>query len=140
MDNIRKRHFAKSLTWRIVGTLDTIVIAWIITGNPGTGVRVGLAEIITKIVLYYLHERVWFSLDLRKTGLIKYSRIRHLIKSVTWRIVGSLDTVLLAWWISGNPLAGLKIGGIEFISKMILYYLHERVWYKSSFGVDKVKE
>ena len=36
-----KRHLAKTITWRIVGTLDTIVLSWIITGNPITGLKIG---------------------------------------------------------------------------------------------------
>jgi uncharacterized membrane protein len=49
------------------------------------------------------------------------SHKRHIFKTITWRIVGT----------------GLTIGGLELCTKMILYYLHERVWYKSSFGVKK---
>ncbi len=62
---------------------------------------------------------------------------RHLAKTITWRIVGSVDTMGVAWIITGNPLIGLKIGGLEVITKMILYFLHERVWYKVNFGLDK---
>jgi adenylylsulfate kinase len=57
-------------------------------------------------------------------------RIRHILKSVTWRLVGTIDTVVLSWLITGNLEVGLKIGGVEVITKMILYYLHERLWYK----------
>jgi uncharacterized membrane protein len=59
------------------------------------------------------------------------------MKTITWRLVGTIDTILIGWVISGNPLIGLKIGSVEIITKMILYYLHERVWYKTNFGVRK---
>ena len=68
------------------------------------------------------------------------SRKRHLAKTVTWRIVGTIDTVLLAWIISGNPFTGFKIGAAEVITKMILYYFHERTWYKINFGLDRREE
>ncbi|WP_337957271.1 adenylyl-sulfate kinase [Roseivirga sp.] len=68
------------------------------------------------------------------------SRVRHLAKTVTWRVVGTIDTMILAWVISGSPLTGLKIGAAEVVTKMILYYLHERVWYKINFGLDRRKE
>lgn len=61
-------------------------------------------------------------------------QIRHILKTITWRIIGTIDTIMLAWLITGDPSTGLKIGGIEVITKMILYYLHERVWYKIPFG------
>lgn len=67
----------------------------------------------------------------------KVSKKRHLAKTFTWRIVGTIDTMALGWFISGNPYVGLKIGGLELVSKMFLYYLHERVWYKSKFGVNE---
>lgn len=134
-DQSRKRHIAKTLTWRIVGTLDTILISWFISGNPFTGLKIGFSEMITKMILYYVHERVWFKLNLTKDGKLLESRKRHFGKTITWRIVGTLDTIVLAWVISGNPVTGLKIGISEVITKMVLYYLHERIWHKSKFGL-----
>ncbi|WKK67204.1 DUF2061 domain-containing protein [Lutimonas zeaxanthinifaciens] len=134
-DQSRKRHIAKTLTWRVVGTLDTILISWFISGNPFTGLKIGFSEMITKMILYYIHERVWFKLNLTRDGKLLESRKRHFGKTITWRILGTLDTIILAWIISGNPLTGLKIGLSEVITKMILYYLHERIWHKTKFGL-----
>lgn len=128
-DESRKRHIAKTFTWRIVGTIDTIILSWIITGNPLTGIKIGFAEVLTKMILYYLHERFWFKIPIIE------SRKRHLFKTVSWRTLGTLDTIILSWIITGNPLTGIKIGIVEVITKMLLYYLHERVWYNSNFGL-----
>ncbi len=68
------------------------------------------------------------------------SRQRHLAKTITWRIIGTMDTVLVAWLISGNPMTGFKIGATEVITKMVLYYFHERTWYKVNFGLERRKE
>lgn len=135
-DQSHKRHIAKTITWRIIGTLDTILLSWIISGNPTTGLKIGLAEVITKMLLYYLHERAWFKINLSRDGHILESRKRHIAKTFTWRLIGTIDTMLLAWWISGNPLTGLKIGFAEVITKMILYYFHERFWYKLNYGLS----
>tara|TARA_R110001606_G_C15061607_1_gene614826 strand:+ start:410 stop:634 length:225 start_codon:yes stop_codon:yes gene_type:complete len=59
----------------------------------------------------------------------KAFRKRHIAKTFTWRAIGTLDTILLGWIVSGNPVVGIKIGGLEFFTKMILYYFHERAWY-----------
>ena len=128
-DQTHKRHIAKAFTWRIVGTLDTIIISWFVTGNPLTGLKIGFSEVVTKMVLYYLHERLWFQI------LIPESRKRHVMKTVSWRMIGTLDTMILSWIISGNPLTGVKIGLVEVVTKMVLYYLHERVWYHVNFGL-----
>jgi len=134
-DNSRKRHIAKAITWRLVGTVDTILLSWLITGNPLTGLKIGLAEVVTKMLLYYFHERAWFKINLSKKGIVLESRKRHIAKTLTWRGVGTLDTMLLSWIITGNPLTGLKIGVAELLTKMILYYLHERVWYRTNYGL-----
>jgi uncharacterized membrane protein len=61
---------------------------------------------------------------------------RHLFKTITWRILGTLDTIVISWIITGSAAIGATIGGVEIITKMILYYAHERVWYRfSDFGV-----
>lgn len=54
-----KRSIAKAITWRITGSIDTFVIAWVITGSAHKGAAIGATEIITKTVLYYIHERGW---------------------------------------------------------------------------------
>ena len=64
-------------------------------------------------------------------------RKRHIAKTITWRLIGTIDTILLSWLISGDPLIGLSIGGFEVITKMTLYYFHERMWYKSNFGLNR---
>lgn len=60
---------------------------------------------------------------------------RHLLKTITWRIVGTLDTMLLGWLISGDWLIGVKVGSVEVVTKMVLYYFHERAWYRSGLGI-----
>lgn len=70
---------------------------------------------------------------------IDSSHKRHILKSITWRLVGTIDTIILGWLMTGNLTIGLSIGGLELFTKMFLYYLHERVWYKSNFGLKNRK-
>ena len=65
------------------------------------------------------------------------SKKRHVIKTITWRVIATATTVILAWLISGDPMIGLQVGGWEFFIKMALYYFHERTWYKIDFGLVK---
>ena len=60
---------------------------------------------------------------------MKVTKLRSLLKTISWRIVGTVDTMCLGWIITGSPLVGLKIGALELFTKMILYYFHERAWY-----------
>jgi uncharacterized membrane protein len=66
---------------------------------------------------------------------------RHIAKTLTWRLVGTIDTMVLGWIVTGNLKMGMAIGGFEVITKMILYFLHERMWYKHiKFGLDQDKK
>jgi uncharacterized membrane protein len=53
------RSFAKAVSWRITGTLDTVLLSWLITGSINLAAAIGITEVITKSLLYYLHERAW---------------------------------------------------------------------------------
>lgn len=59
---------------------------------------------------------------------------RSLVKTISWRIIGTLDTVLISWLLTGTLMLALSIGGIELVSKMILYFFHERVWNAIKWG------
>ena len=56
----------KTISWRIVGTIDTMVISFLITGDFTVAFSIGSVEVITKMILYYLHERVWATVKVRK--------------------------------------------------------------------------
>ena len=71
--------------------------------------------------------------------MIKGTRKRSLLKTISWRIIGTLDTMIISWIITGSFKWGVAIGSVEVITKMVLYYLHERAWYKSGYGIDKTK-
>jgi uncharacterized membrane protein len=52
-------------------------------------------------------------------------------KAVSWRIIGTLDTIVISYLLTGTVRIALAIGGIEVVTKMVLYYLHERAWIKA---------
>lgn len=54
--------------------------------------------------------------------------IRSIVKAMSWRIVGTLDTMIIAYFITGQLKMALSIGSVEVVTKMILYYGHERIW------------
>jgi uncharacterized membrane protein len=63
---------------------------------------------------------------------------RHIAKTISWRVIGTIDTMILSALITGSWEIGLTIGGVEVFTKMILYFFHERLWYRfSKFGVEK---
>ena len=73
MEDTEKRTLAKTISWRTTATLTTMIIVYVFTGKVSLTVGVGLVEVVSKIFLYYLHERVWGKVGWGKPPL---SRIR----------------------------------------------------------------
>lgn len=129
-----KRHILKTFSWRFLGSLDTFILSSHIIGNSTLGFQITGFELISKMILYYLHERIWFN------SAFKNSNTRHLYKTISWRFIGTIDTVLLGWLITGDSAIGLKIGGVEILTKIILYYAHEKIWYRIDFGITESRK
>ena len=53
------RSLVKGISWRMTGTVDTIIISWIVTRKLHLAFTIGFIELFTKVILYYFHERIW---------------------------------------------------------------------------------
>lgn len=146
------RSVAKAISWRIVGTIDTLILSYLLITflGPFFGMENGdgealqaatyiaITEVATKMVFYFLHERFWVWLSWGTSvvdGKRKETYKRTTTKTVTWRTIASLDTMVLAWFFTGNIATAVSIGGLEIITKLILYFFHERIWSKIGFGI-----
>lgn len=74
----------------------------------------------------------------RSSEKIREKKSRSIVKTISWRTIGTIDTIIISWIIVGNVNFAITIGGVELFTKMALYFLHERAWNKSNFG--RVKE
>ena len=61
------RSLGKAVSWRVTGSLDTMLLSWLFTGDLRIAAAIGLTEVLTKMVLYYLHERAWNRIPLGRT-------------------------------------------------------------------------
>jgi uncharacterized membrane protein len=149
-----RRSAAKAVSWRIIGTFDTLVLSWLVITYLGplfgrevnhtdalqAATYIAVTEVVTKMVLYFLHERGWAKIGwgvLSKSGKRKVSGWRSMSKTATWRIMASLDITLLTWFFTGNLATAISIGGLEIITKLILYFFHERAWSRVQYGIEK---
>lgn len=71
-----------------------------------------------------------------KTDKASERPIRSIVKTLSWRIVGTMDTIGISWLLTGEIDTALAIGSVELVTKMILYFGHERVWNLINFGRD----
>ena len=60
--------------------------------------------------------------------------IRSIAKALSWRVVGTLDTLLISYLLTGKIAIAASIASIDFLTKMVLYFFHERVWNLVSWG------
>jgi len=62
------------------------------------------------------------------------SRLRSVLKAITYRITGTVTTMGLAYAVTGEAVTALAIGGAEPVVKLVVYYVHERAWQKVPIG------
>jgi len=77
------RSVIKGISWRIIGTIDTMLLSYLITGNLQQALKIGFTEVFTKILLYWLHERVWQYFLVGK----QQSRVISIVKAASWRLL-----------------------------------------------------
>lgn len=130
------RSILKGVTWRIIATTDTILVVLVITCFYGectlkNAIEIGLIEFVLKLIIYYIHERLWQKVF--KNGTITTRDTIN--KTIIWRIIATTITFV----ISGSVLKAfdeiaLFIALAELFTKFVLYYLHERIWLKLPLG------
>ncbi len=69
--------------------------------------------------------------------MYKESGYRTFIKTITYRLLGTLGLIIIAYIFTGKAMASLAIGGIDFFGKLFLYFIHERLWDKINIGKQK---
>jgi len=65
---------------------------------------------------------------------MKATKSRSLAKAITWRTTGTLDTFLISLLITKKPFIAASIASVEVLTKIVLYYFHERIWNKVKWG------
>jgi uncharacterized membrane protein len=141
MQEMHRRSIAKGVSWRVFATADTIFLALIFTGSVASALSIGGLELLTKTLWYYAHERAWLhaaptDAESRFGKLFNRGTHAHsVIKGVSWRAVGALDTFLISLIITGRLAISGSIGATELITKVGLYYLHERLWMHIRWGL-----
>ncbi len=65
--------------------------------------------------------------------------LRSIVKSISWRIVATLTTVSIVYLFSGDATFALSVGGVEIIAKLLIFFLHDRAWNLSSWGIKKAE-
>ncbi|MDH3323038.1 MAG: DUF2061 domain-containing protein [Flavobacteriaceae bacterium] len=136
----KRRSAAKSITWRILASIDTAIISYVLTGSFKIAISIGVIENIVKIVIYFFHERAWNLVKWGKSinGSDKDKpediKSRSIVKAISWSFVGALTTIAIAYALSIPIKTSILIGVIEVFTRFLFYFLHERLWNKIKWG------
>ncbi|WP_198403850.1 MULTISPECIES: DUF2061 domain-containing protein [Aquimarina] len=60
--------------------------------------------------------------------------LRSIVKAISWRVIGTLDTLIVSYILTGEIALATSIASIDFVTKMILYFFHERIWNRIKWG------
>jgi uncharacterized membrane protein len=60
MEVSKRRHIAKTISYRVISTTIGIIVVWGVSGSLKIGTAFGIAELVYKPIQYYIHERVWY--------------------------------------------------------------------------------
>ena len=69
---------------------------------------------------------------------MKEKNYRSFLKSISYRITGTITTFLISFFVTGELKFALSIMSVDFVTKIVIFYFHERLWNKISIG--KVKD
>ncbi len=129
------RSILKGITWRIIATIDTILLVLLFTclyGNCSAenAFKIITIDFIIKLAFYYIHERLW-----QKRRKEKVSKKETLYKSISWRIIATGLLFVISGFVLGTYSGvALFIALAELITKFVLYYFHERLWLRLPLG------
>ena len=132
--DIPARSFVKGLSWRLLASIDTFLLGWLVFGRPDHAIAIAGFELLTKVILYFLHERLWNLIAFGRRADGSVAPIRSIVKTISYRFFGSMDTAFLSWMVTGKLGGAFALSGLEVITKMLLYFLHERLWSKVKWG------
>ena len=129
---------AKVISWRVALTSSHLINAFIVTGSWITGLQIaGLAAIVNS-VLFWLHERVWNQSQWNRkpdnqTKFIE-GQPRTISKILTWRVLITISNFMIPFVMTGSWKLGLSFLTLATVVNIAIYWGHERVWNRVSWG------
>ena len=141
------RSLIKGISWRIVATIDTVLVVLLVTCladqcSLTDGLKIGFIEFFFKLGVYYVHERIWQKILFGQ----RVTKKRTLLKTISWRLVATTTTFFIAGAVLNEfSEIALYVALTELFTKFVLYYFHERLWLKLPLGrvrnyLNKIEE
>lgn len=134
----QRRSVAKTLTVRVCFTLSHLLNGYIVTGALILGAQIAGVAALVNMLLFWAHERVWnfvqWNRKPKDTAMFLDGQPRTISKSITWRLVITINNFLIPYLLTGSWKTAAAFLGLATIMNIIVYYTHERVWNMVTWG------
>ena len=134
----QQRSIAKTLTIRVLFSLSHLINGFIVSGSWIIGAQIlGIAAVVN-MTLHWAHERVWNWVQWNRkpgdTSMFLDGQARTISKSITWRALITANNFLIPYITTGSWKAAVVFLTIATVMNIVIYYTHERVWNRFSWG------
>ncbi|MEX0940896.1 MAG: DUF2061 domain-containing protein [Candidatus Babeliales bacterium] len=138
MKEIQLRSVIKSISWRLLGTVTLLVLSYFFTQSFIMATKISIIDIVSNIVMYFLHERVWNQVNWGRHSFLRFifweDFKRSITKAITWRILASIYLFFVIFLITNQAVVSMNLVIIDAILNIIQYYIHERIWNYITWG------
>lgn len=134
----QQRSIAKTLTIRVLFSLSHLVNGFIVSGSWIIGAQIlGIAAVVN-MFLHWAHERVWNWVQWNRqpgdTEMFLDGQPRTISKSITWRLLITINNFMIPYILTGSWKAAVVFLTIASVMNIVIYYTHERVWNRFTWG------
>jgi uncharacterized membrane protein len=132
------RSIGKVISWRILLTTSHIINGFIVSGSWSTGIQIALLATVINSFIFWAHERSWNFIQWNRTPtnniLFFDGQPRTIGKSITWRILITISNFVIPFIMTGSWGSAAVFLGIATLVNIMIFYTHERVWNRLSWG------
>ena len=137
-EETQQRSIAKTLTIRVLFSLSHLVNGFIVSGSWLIGAQIlGIAAVVN-MFLHWAHERAWNWVQWNRrpgdSAMFQDGQPRTISKSITWRVLITINNFIIPYITTGSWKAAVAFLTIATVMNIIIYYTHERVWNRFSWG------
>ena len=137
-NELHLRSIIKTVTVRVLFTMSHFLNGFIVSGTWIMGAQIAGAAAVVNAFLFWLHERSWNYLQWNRkpwdANLFYEGQPRTISKSISWRVIISINNFLIPYLITGSWKSAAAFLGIATLLNIVIYYSHERIWNRISWG------
>ena len=135
MIETNKRSITKMITYKLSVLIEGSLVTYLITGNLELSILLQSTKQFIMLFAYYFHERIWDKISWGRNINDEDSNKRSISKMISYKILIIIIGLSVTYALTGDLTLTLLITASKNITSAIVYYIHERIWAKSKWGM-----